>query len=57
MGGKIFLTEGPKRSISLRGIYMVKIRQIRHHSSPNFESRNFAEFSNSNPNLGTTTYT
>ena len=48
------LTDRHERDIYVHFKLGVKIRQIRHHSSPNFESRNFPEFSNPNPNLGTT---
>ena len=44
------LTDRHERDIYVHFKLGVKIRQIRHHSSPNFESRNFPEFSNPNPN-------
>ena len=47
---EIGLTDRHERDIYVHFKLGVKIRQIRHHSSPNFESRNFPEFSNPNPN-------
>ena len=50
------LTDRHERDIYVHFKLGVKIGQIRHHSSPNFESRNFPEFSNSNLNLGSTKF-
>ena len=50
------LTDRHERDIYVHFKLGVKIRQIRHHSSPNFESRNFPEFSNPNPNPWSTIY-
>ena len=43
---KIGLTDRHEWDIYVQFKLGLEIRQIRHHSSPNFESRNFPEFSN-----------